>query len=362
MGRYLIIDIGAGTMDILYWDERADLHYKAVVKSPVPYLAEKISACPGDLLVTGREMGGGAVTAVLKQRAATSRVVISAGAAATLHHDLSKVAAWGIEVVDDARAENMKTDRRVTHIELGDIDARRIEGIVDGLGVPFEFDVVGVCAQDHGVPPAGVSHLDFRHSIYSAVLDETPRADALLYRGDDIPPAMNRLASIAASAGQMPAGEVFVMDSGMAAIQGASLDHAAQKAGCAAVLDVATSHTLGATIDRGEIAGFFEYHTVDITPGRVDGLIRDLADGRLSHRQVLAAGGHGAYLKRAVGFDSLGAFVVTGPKRFLLAGSKLPLRPGAPMGDNMMTGTLGLLAAIRLRKDQEPPFIASHGY
>ena len=41
MSRFLMIDIGAGTMDILHYDTDTDLHYKAVVKSPVRYLAEK---------------------------------------------------------------------------------------------------------------------------------------------------------------------------------------------------------------------------------------------------------------------------------------------------------------------------------
>ncbi|MCG6909894.1 MAG: DUF1786 domain-containing protein [Deltaproteobacteria bacterium] len=355
MGKYLLIDIGAGTMDILYWDDAAALHYKSVVKSPVPYLAEKIGACPGNLLVTGREMGGGAVTAVLKQRARDSRVIISKSAAATLHHDLEKVGSWGIEVVDDADAEGRKADQGLSHIELGDIDCGRIEGIVRGLGIPFEFDAVGICAQDHGVPPVGVSHLDFRHGIYSAALDEDPHAHALLYTAEEIPSSMNRLKSIAVSAAGLPAEAVFVMDSGMAAIQGASLDALATGRECVAVLDVATSHTLGATVSRGEIAGFFEYHTIDITCDRVDRLIRELGDGTLSHRQILAEGGHGAYLRRAVGFDNLENIVVTGPKRYLLADSRLPLQYGAPMGDNMMTGTLGLLASIRIRKGQTPP-------
>ena len=31
MKRFLLVDIGAGTMDILFFDIEADLHYKAVV-------------------------------------------------------------------------------------------------------------------------------------------------------------------------------------------------------------------------------------------------------------------------------------------------------------------------------------------
>ena len=33
MSRFLMVDIGAGTMDVLWYDSRIDLHYKAVVGS-----------------------------------------------------------------------------------------------------------------------------------------------------------------------------------------------------------------------------------------------------------------------------------------------------------------------------------------
>ena len=85
--RFLMVDIGAGTMDILWYDTEADLHYKAVVKSPVRSIAEKAAAIPGNLIVTGCEMGGGPITGLLKQRAGEADVVMSSSAAATLHHD-----------------------------------------------------------------------------------------------------------------------------------------------------------------------------------------------------------------------------------------------------------------------------------
>ena len=44
------------------------------------------------------------------------------------------------------------------------------------------------------------------------------------------------------------------------------------------------------------------------------------------------------------------------PKRKLVAGSRLPMVWGAPLGDNRMTGTVGLLEAVRLRKKWTPFF------
>ena len=73
MSRFLMVDIGAGTMDVLWYDTEAELHYKAVVKSPVRHLAEKAAELSGNLLISGTEMGGGPITAVLKKRAAKCR-------------------------------------------------------------------------------------------------------------------------------------------------------------------------------------------------------------------------------------------------------------------------------------------------
>ena len=58
MSRFLLLDIGAGTMDVLFYDDVSRKHFKAVVKSPVRTVAEKAAGLSGNLLVTGTEMGG----------------------------------------------------------------------------------------------------------------------------------------------------------------------------------------------------------------------------------------------------------------------------------------------------------------
>ena len=239
-------------------------------------------------------------------------------------------------------------------MSLADLDANRLEKIVDGFGVPFEFQAVAVCAQDHGVPPAGVSHLDFRHNLFKARLQDNPYPHTLLFRGDEVPAEMNRLSSIAASASGLPTDEIYVMDSGMAAILGASRDVLAKDRDNIFILDVATSHTVGAAMRGEELAGFFEYHTVDITLERLEALLLDLGRGNLNHQQILSEGGHGAFMRRAIGFGDDEIILATGPKRRLVENSHLPIVFGAPFGDNMMTGTVGMLEAIRRRKGMEP--------
>ena len=354
MSRLLMIDIGAGTMDILVYDTDTDLHYKAVVKSPVPYVAEKASAITGNLLVVGNEMGGGPITRLLMERTKTVEVVMSRSASATLNHDVAKVRSWGIKVVEDDQADQLRDNQDYTLITLSDLEPQRIEQIVKSIGVPYAFDAVAICAQDHGVPDPGISHLDFRHNMFAARLTQQPYPHTLLYRSDQVPDAMNRLKSIAGSAEQLPVAEVYVMDSGMAAILGASLDDKCRQKKRFLVLDIATSHTVGAAMAGEEIAGFFEYHTQDITLEKLEDLLRDLAVGKLSHHQILSEGGHGAFLRQAIGFSAIETIVATGPKRKMLAESRLPIEFGAPWGDNMMTGTVGLLEALRRHKGLEP--------
>jgi uncharacterized protein (DUF1786 family) len=347
MSRYLLLDIGAGTLDILYWDEAADHHYKAVVKSPVRTLAEKVRKTPGDLLVVGAEMGGGPVSAALRKRAETNRVVLSVSAAATIHHTLERVQSHGFVVVGDDEAESLRREGRLAVIELGDLEIDRIRRIVEAFGVPFAVDAIGVCAQDHGAAPDGVSHLDFRHALFRERVAADPRPQALIHPGDAVPEVFNRLGWIARQAARMPAQEIFVMDSGMAAVAGASLDPTAASRSRIIVLDVATSHTVAAALENGELLGWFEYHTADLSCDMLDRMLPQLADGNLDHKRVLSEGGHGATVLRSFGFDTVEAVVATGPRRSLLEGSRLPIVWGAPLGDNMMTGTAGLLESVR---------------
>jgi uncharacterized protein (DUF1786 family) len=350
MSTYLILDIGAGTMDILYYDEDGDVHYKAVVKSPVKRLAEVVRGLRSPILITGKEMGGGEISMALRKRVEGAEVVMSRSSAATVHHDLERVTSAGIRVVEDSEAEELGKGQAYNGFSIGDIELERIRSLLTGFGVPFSFDVVGICAQDHGVPPKGVSHLDFRHQLFRERLDRDPLPHSLLYPAGQIPPTMSRLRAIAESAEALPGRELYVMDSGMAAILGAAMDPRAGRRKRKLLVDVATSHTIGAAMEGDEIAGFFEYHTKDITLGRLEQLLRGLADGELEHAQILSEGGHGAYMRHAYGYGAVEAIVVTGPRRRLLMGTSLPIHLGAPLGDNMMTGTVGVLEAIRRRK------------
>ncbi len=351
MNRFLIVDVGAGTMDVLCYDMRSDEHFKAVVKSPVRTLAEAAENLPGNLLITGTEMGGGALSGVLKRRSKEAEVIMSTSAAATIHHNPEKVRSLGIKIVDDTETADLQQRQAYHMLRTCDLEVDRLEEIVKGLGISLSFDVVGLCAQDHGRAPDGVSHLDYRHKIFKTSLDENPFPHGLLYRDDEIPANLSRLKAMSESAKMFSADEIYVMDSGMAAILGASMDWRVRKKKRTMVLDVATSHTVAAALEEGEIAGFFEYHTKDITLERLEALLEALAEGRLSHEEILKEGGHGAYIRKALGSQITEGIVATGPKRRLVEQSRLPIFFGSPLGDNMMTGAVGVLEAVRRRKE-----------
>lgn len=344
--RYLLVDVGAGTMDVLVFDESDPLPLKAVGISPVRTLARKVEESSGNLLVVGGEMGGGPVSRALIERARSSRVVMSESAAATVHHDLDRVRAHGIEVIADDGAVTGEWEG-YGRIRLADIDPARLRRMVEPLGAGFAFDLVGVCAQDHGMPPPGASHLEGRHRRFADGLQDMPRPGRLLYPAGAIPDGLGRLRTMAADAGGVGAAEVYVMDSGMAALLGATTDPACRACRHRVVLDVATSHTVCGTFEGDDLCGFFEYHTRDVTVDRLDDLIVALADGRVRHEQILAEGGHGAWVRKAMGFERVEVILATGPRRDLLTASRHPIVWGAPLGDNMMTGTAGLLEAIR---------------
>jgi len=352
MSRYLLVDVGAGTQDVLWYDDEADLHYKAVVSSPVRTVARRAAATEGPLVVLGGEMGGGPITRVLEERAREHRVAITAAAARTVHHDPDRVRARGLDIVSDDEANALACCATVLH--LGDVEPERLRAIVESFGVPFAVDVAVFCAQDHGVPPPGESHLTFRRRCFVERLERRPRPEAMLLAADEVEPTWNRLATAAADLRRtLPEAAVYVMASGLAAVLGARFDPFCADRPTAAVLDVATSHTVGAVFAGADLAGWFEVHTHDLDVDELDELLPALVAGQVDHEAVVAGGGHGAWCRQAVG--AVDFVVATGPRRHLVAKSRLPMIWGAPLGDNMMTGTTGLLAAVRHRQGLPPP-------
>ncbi len=352
MARFLAVDVGAGTLDAMYLDNQSGDQFKFVAKSPTRRLAEEIRACRRErILITGHQMGGGPIAEAIRTRAHECRVMMTRSAAETIHHRMKKVRDLGAILVSQKEAQREGRRPNVGWFKTGDLSTGEIMAMLKSMGIQPAVDFFGIAVQDHGTPKGKISSLDFRHHIFRKIIEETPKPSAFLFESDRIPSYLRRMRAVAMDAKGIPSRKVYLMDTGIAAILGASSDPAARAKKSILVLDIATSHTLGALLVDGEIGGFFEYHTSALTPQRLESLIIDLADGKLSHEKVLAEGGHGAYTRKAVGFDQVEIILATGPKRRILEHVRVnSIFLGAPFGDNMMTGTAGLILAMAERE------------
>ena len=347
MDPILSIDIGAGTTDILVFYPDTHEHYKAVCCSAIKKIAESIQGSCGDLVISGTIMGGGAVSNAVIQHAKTHNVFMTPTAAKTIYDDLGKVREKGVTIISEEEKKKLQGNN-ITHLILKDISPSGIRVLLNELGVGWEFSYIAAGVQDHGVAPSGINSIDFRHQTMKAIIEKNPLPEAFLFGVEDIPFYFTRMKATGELLSEIPHQKAFMMDTGMSAVLGASLDQSLQGCSHLIVADVGNSHTLGACLCNGLIGGFFEYHTNHLTSQRIEELLVNLGNGTLEHHQVVSEGGHGAYIRSCPGFKQIEKIVVTGPRRReIMHGVKLEYREGGPLGDTMMAGTAGLIEAIK---------------
>jgi len=271
--------------------------------------------------------------------------------ARTVNDDLKSVEKKGITIVSDEEAQRLMGKNEIRHFTFGDILPSGIQKLLKELGVGWKFSHVAGAVQDHGVCPAGVTSLDFRHQFMKERIEQNPFPEHFLLSHEEIPDYLTRMRATGELLSEIPAPKLFMMDTGMAAIIGASLDPYLRGCDHCIIVDIGNSHTLGAVLTKGLIGGFFEYHTNGLTPQRMEELLINLGNGTLDHRSIIAEGGHGAYIRSVPGYNKIEKIVATGPRRKeIMGGINLEYIEGAPLGDNMMTGTAGLLESIKRRE------------
>ena len=149
--RLLAMDIGGGTQDILLWDpqETVENSVKLVLPSPTRIVARRIqtlTAAGKDIFLTGRLMGGGAVSQAVRQHLQQGlKVSAQAGPARTLHDNLERLRQWGIRIVE---AQPPGT----TPVVLGDVDVGALRRALAEFAVELP-DHCAVAVQDHGFSP-----------------------------------------------------------------------------------------------------------------------------------------------------------------------------------------------------------------
>jgi uncharacterized protein (DUF1786 family) len=336
--RLLAMDIGGGTQDILLWDpqETVENSVKLVLPSPTRIVARRIQALTAagkDIFLTGRLMGGGAVSQAVRQHLQQGlKVSAQAGPARTLHDNLEKLRQWGIRIVE---AQPPGT----TAVVLGDVDVGALRRALAEFAVELP-DHWAVAVQDHGFSPEA-SNRRHRFGHWENFLAQGGELRCLAYRE---PPAdLTRMAAI-----QEVLPGALLMDTCAAGVWGALLDtqvQSQQQAGLV-VVNIGNEHTFAVLVRDQTVWGVYEHHTGLLTPEKLMTHLSRFQAGQLSNTEVFDDFGHGCVIRADYpGSRPFATLVLTGPQRRL--GSNLQAIQAAPFGDMMLTGCFGLAAAYR---------------
>lgn len=359
--KILAIDIGAGTEDILLFDSQKkniENCIKLVLPSPTITFSAKIAEATRQgqaLFVKGDTIGGGAFTRALKQHLKNgNRVIMTEKTAYTIRNDLDEVRQFGIEIIQSE--EQLKSFQGET-LTIEEVNIKQLQPFLSGFGENLsDIDVVAIAVQDHGVFPKGLSNRKFRIQKIKEQLSQNPKPENLSFEEQDIPNCFLRMQSAArASKRQLPIAKVLLMDTAPAAILGSLHDQLVEKASSILAINVGNGHAMAAIIINGILTAILEHHTRLLNPQKIENLIIDFANGKLTDQEVFNDNGHGLfYLSKPSGFSNIEKVVATGPNRNILSQSKLSIHFAAPAGDVMMTGPIGLIDAARTKFNLNP--------
>jgi uncharacterized protein (DUF1786 family) len=351
--RILTIDIGTGTQDILLYDSHLDIEnsYKMVLPSPTMMIHRRLVRAVHDrtpVLLTGETMGGGPSSWAIEKLLQSGIPVFSTpDAARTMNDDLDIVKAMGIQLVSEDEADHFSSE--FLRVSFADFDFRLIEKTFLTFGISLSnLDFIAVAVFDHGAAPAHVSDRQFRFDYLDQCIRKHNRLSAFAYPSEEIPESMTRMKAVAHSTKNLST-PLVVMDTAPAAILGALFDPFVAKNRRQVICNVGNFHTLAFRLGEQGIEGLFEHHTGLLDQTSLENLINRLASGILTRKEVYDQHGHGALL---YAFDSLSIIsnefplVLTGPRRSMLIGSSYHPYFAVPFGDMMITGCIGLLAAV----------------
>ncbi len=353
--KILAIDIGAGTEDILLYDDKKqniENCIKMVLPSPTNIFAAKVKAATRqelNLFVKGDTVGGGAFShALCRHVEAGFRVSMTEKAAYTVRNSLEQVKDRGIKIVPDSGPKNFEGETLV----LEEVNIDKLRGLLKFFEEPLsDVDFVAIAVQDHGVFPVEMTNRRFRINKMRELLEKNPKPEAFAFKENEIPSYCPRMKSVvAASKRQLPNARVLVMDTSPDAILGCLMDPAVEDADPVLAVNVGNGHSMAAIVSGGEVTAVLEHHTRLLGPEKIEKILRDFADGKLCDEDVFGDNGHGMfYLKKAPGFSNIEKVVVTGPNRSLLAHTGLSVHFATPAGDVMMSGPVGLVEATKRR-------------
>jgi uncharacterized protein (DUF1786 family) len=350
--RILAVDIGTGTQDILLFDTSKVVHncVKMIMPSPTALLAERISKATAfghPILFTGVTMGGGpAKKALARHTGSGLAAYATTEAALTFHDDLEVVKRMGVTII---AADEIPRLPDLEIVELKDLDLKAIGQALDAFGVDHSFDALAVAVLDHGFAPPGVSNRLFRFDHLRRLMAKRNKLMAFAYLRHELPDYLTRMKAVASSAEvDVP---LLLLDTGVAAALGALQDSEVSQHDNVVTVNVGNSHTVAFHLHGDSIVGFFEHHSGLLDSAQVDLLINKLVQGTLTNEEVYEGGGHGAVILAGDRGQSKPFVAVTGPRRYLMAGSSLKPYYAVPYGDMMLAGCWGLVVACAFRTE-----------
>lgn len=346
----LAMDIGTGTKDVMHFSARHTLenNIKLVVPTPALVMANNLERHEGDLRIDGYTMGGGYLAKVLrKHRAAGNRVIMEGMPAFTVRNNIEEIEAAGIEIVEHV-------DNPTHHFD--EIELPLYFDLLGRFGIdPDQIRIIGISAQDHGYNTSEESSRRnrFRYFLEHLKKDCTPRS--LVFTDNDLPDVFGRLFSGASCVKRTGKNlRSVLIDTSFSAILGCFLDrNVAALDGPVLYINYGNGHTMACIMNGPQILSFFEHHTrvLKTKPQVMAGYMKRMAEGTLPTDEVFDDDGNGCFTFEPIRFSGLAGIVVTGPQHHLIRQSGLePVIEASPGGDMMMTGPLGLLRGITMRR------------
>ncbi len=338
--KILAIDIGAGTQDILLFDSNKKIENCTTLVLPTPskVFAERIRKIEGNLYLYGDTIGGGSIGRAIQSHLQRGyRVVMEESAAYSIRNDIEEVRAIGIEVGPNP------CPGRFQELEIREIDLPLLQRFLNQFGEDFNFDVIAIAVQDHGVAPKEVSDRTFRFEQMEAMLQKDNRPESFHFTETSIPDGYLRMKSAVKAVRRTSLSPILVMDTAFSAILGC-VDEIKEPS---LVVNAGNGHTIAALLINRKIEGLYEHHTHRLTPKKLEDHLRRFPQGALTRQEVFEDDGHGVITLTP--FSGEVSVWVTGPNRDLFKETSLPFKFAAPGGNTMMTGPLGLIKAAQHR-------------
>ena len=341
-GGILAVDVGGGTQDILVYQPGVEMenNVKLVLPSQTQIVAKRIERLTDegrDIFIHGHLMGGGSSSGAVKNHIQKGyNVFATRQAALTIKDNIEEVTARGIRVVDSPPETS-------AHIEFKDIDIPALRKALR----PFEVELptrFAFAVQDHGFSP-DKSNRQFRFEHWQKFLSAGGSLADLIYSQSTLPSYFTRMKAVMESCRE-EADQVWLMDTGAAAIMGTLEDPQVKKAvdqEGAMLVNVGNQHTIAFLVASSKVYGVFEHHTGILTSTSLLDYLARFRRGSLTNEEVFADHGHGSVILPAAKDFSVNFTAVTGPRRGL---AKDIGYMAVPHGDMMISGPAGLVRSV----------------